>query len=156
MLIQCVSIAGMPQLDSPSTQGARSRGLDGRRGRGGGCSVPCTYNRGSRLESPWQKCPHLVYCSAVDILKFFTTSSLDLCFVSEVGWDAGDAPGGSRCILGQAIQQSQVLHNLGGTVISGIWVHTGSRDSGGSSRNSDGSASGQRGGIPVLFMLYCD
>lgn len=143
MLIHCVPILGRPWRDSPSTHGARSSGTD--RGRP---SAPCAYNRGSRLASPCQKCPHVVYCFAVDILKFLTTSSLDLCFVSEVGWDIGDAPGGSRCVLGEVIQHSQALQDPGEMVISGAWVQNGSRDS--------GTIIGQREGIPVLFMLYCD
>ena len=60
----------------------------------------------------------------------------------------GDAAGGSMCILGEAIQQSQALQDPGGMVISGTWVPIGSRDS--------GAAMGQRGFIPVLFMLHCD
>lgn len=82
MLVQCVSIVAMPQGASPSPQGAHSSDTDS------GCwPAPCAYDRGSHLWFPCQKCPHLVYCSAVDILKFLMTSSLDLCSVNEEGWD---------------------------------------------------------------------
>lgn len=100
--MHCVPLLGQQQRHSPSTHGARSSGTDR-----GHLPAPCTYNRGSRLASPCQKCPHLAYCSTVDILTFLKTSSLDLCFVSEVEWDTGDVPGGSRCVLGEVIQQTQ-------------------------------------------------
>ena len=39
-------------------------------------------------------CVTRVECSVVTILKFFTTLSLNLCFISEVRWDNGACSGG--------------------------------------------------------------